>query len=169
MRTQILKIKNQNVEGIYLFGNGPSWAQALKQIKELEFEGKILTNTAMFIKNFRDLAGDSIEGVFFTYPYSDKSTESAGKFLNFYKSKYGKEPEIESYYAWDIIHLLATALEKNNWDIKNLEKAVLGIKEFNGAFGKTIITNEGDILTPIGIGIIENGKIKELKVFDPSI
>jgi len=41
MRTQILKIKNQNVEGIYLFGNGPSWAQALKQIKELEFEGKI--------------------------------------------------------------------------------------------------------------------------------
>jgi len=164
MRTQILKIKNQNVEGVYLFGNGPSWAQALKQIKELGFEGKILTNTAMFIKNFRDLAGDAIEGVFFTYPYADAPKKSVKKFVDLYKEKYGKEPAIEVYYAWDILHVLAEALEKNNWRTKNIEKVIVDIEEFDGAFGKTVINKEGDLLTSVGIAVIENSQIKELSV-----
>ena len=163
-KTQILKIKNKNVEGIYLFGNGSSWAQALKQIKELGFEGKILTNTAMFIKNFREIAGDAAEGVYFTYPYSDTSKESVERFVSLYKEKYGREPEIEAYYAWDILHILVRALEKNNWETENIEKAILDIKEFEGAFGKAIITENGDFLTPIGIGIIEDSQIKELSV-----
>lgn len=164
MKTQILKIKNQNVEGIYLFGNGPSWAQALKQIKELGFEGKILTNTAMFIKNFREIAGNSIEGVYFTYPYADKSKTSVKRFINLYKEKYDREPEIEAYYAWDILHVLVDSLKKNNWELKNIEKVILEMKEFNGAFGKTTITPEGDFLTSIGIGVIEEGEIKEVSV-----
>jgi len=164
MKTQILKIKNENTEGIYLFGNGPSWAQTLKQIKELGFEGKILTNTAMFIKNFREIAGDAAEGVYFTYPYSDTFKESVEEFVNLYKEKYGREPEMEAYYAWDILHILARALEENNWKTKSIEKAILDIKEFEGAFGKTIITENGDFLTPVGIGIIEDSRIKKLSV-----
>ncbi len=164
IRSQILKIKNQDVEGIYLFGNGPSWAQALKQIKELGFKGVVLTNTAMFIKNFKDLAGNATEGVYFTFPYADSSEKSVKEFVELYKKEYGEEPAIEAYYAYDIVHVLKTALEKNNWEVKNLKKTVVDIEEFNGAFGKTAINSDGDFLTSLGIGVIENNQIKTIEI-----
>lgn len=162
MKTQILKIKESGAEGIYLFGNGPSWAQALKQIKELGFEGKILTNTAIFIKNFRDAAGNATEDVYFTYPYANMSNENVQNFIAKYREKYGEDPAIEAYYAWDIIHVIAEVLKKNNWETEGLENIIIDMKEFEGAFGKTIITGDGEFLTPVGIAVIENGRIKEL-------
>lgn len=162
MRTQILKLQKQPIEGIYLFGNGPSWATALKQIKELGFNGKIFTNTAMFIKNFRDIAGNAIEGVYFTYPYADQNSPSTQKFVSLYKTKYGREPALQAYYAWDIVHVLAKVIEKNNG--AQLKQTIIEFKEFDGAFGTTTITEDGEFLTPLGIGVIENSQIKTLAV-----
>lgn len=149
-----------------MFGNGPSWAAALKQIKELGFGGKVLTNTALFIPNFREAAGNSIEGVYFTFPYADKTNEEAQKFIKKYKEKYGEEPAIEAYYGWDLVHVIAEALQKNNWRTENLKQTIVDLKEFEGAFGKTVISEDGDFLTPVGIGVIENMEIKELGVYD---
>jgi len=167
MKTQILKIKESGANSIYLSGNGPSWAQSLKQIKELNFKGNILTDTAMFIPTFRNIAGSSTEGVYFTYPYADTSSQSYQTFISKYNAKYGKEPAIESYYAWDLIHVINAALENNNWKTDNLKQVIVNMKEFNGAFGKTIINSDGDFLTPIGIGVIKNGQIDGIKVVNP--
>ena len=38
------------------------------------------------------------------------------------------------------------------------------MKEFEGAFGKTTINSDGDFLTSVGIGVIEDGQIKELSI-----
>ncbi len=165
-KTQILKIKEKEVEAIYLFGNGPSWATALKQIRELGFEGKVLTNAAMFIPNFREAAGEAAEGVYFTYPYTDLSSEEALKFKERYVAKFGEEPAMEAYYGWDLIHVIVEALEANDWKTENLKQAVVEMKEFEGAFGKTRITEEGDFLTSVGIGIVENSAMKEAGVYD---
>ncbi|MBU4026733.1 ABC transporter substrate-binding protein [Patescibacteria group bacterium] len=164
MKTQILKIKNKGVQSIYLFGNGPSWAQALKQIRELEFTGVILTNTSMFIENFRELAGSATESVYFTYPFADEGQQSFQIFADKYKKRYGTEPQLEAFYGYDLINVIKIALDKNNWEIKNLNKAILDIKEFFGVFGKTKIDKEGDFITSIGIGIIENGALKLIEI-----
>lgn len=164
MKTQITKIKASNTDVLFLFGNGPSWAKTLTQIKDLKFKGKILTNTAMFIKNFRDAAGAAVEGVYFTYPYADKENKSVSDFVNKYVKRYGTEPEIESYYAWDLINVLYTALKNNNWRVAGLNQSILAIEKFDGAFGATGINTSGDFATPVAVAVIEKGNIKTLEV-----
>lgn len=157
VKSHISKIMSTQAEAIYLFGNGPSWAISLKQIKELGFKGAIFTNTAMYIPNFRKIAGnESIEGVTFTYPYMDNSLDSVKKFIILYKSRYGYHPSIESAYAWDIIHIIAKSVKaKKNTTYDKL----LSVDNVDGAFGKISIPKDKDIKTNIGIGIIKNGQI----------
>lgn len=166
MKTQVLKLKNQNPEAIYLFGNGPSWAQALKQIKELGFDGAVLTNTAMFIKNFRDLAAEAAEGVYFTYPYADIANKNTQEFIDLYKKKYGIEPAIEAYYAWDLIHVVVKALQNNKWQTDNIAQMLGAVKTFRGAFGTTIVKDR-DFLTSIAVGKITNNQIELLFTWKP--
>jgi len=162
MKSQIIKVISAKPDGIYLFGNGPSWAVTLKQIKEIGYRGVILTNTAMYIPNFRQIAGkESIEGVYFTYPYMDTTEKSVQEFVNLYKEKFGEDPPIESAYAWDIIQIIAKA-QKERGD--NLFEKLLNVKILEGAFGILQIHEDRDIKTAVGIGIIKNGEIMPISV-----
>jgi len=162
MKSQISKIMSAQVDAIYLFGNGPSWAVCLKQIRELGYSGKILTNTAMYIPNFRKLAGDSaIEGVYFTYPYMDLKYKSVQRFVERYHKRYGFYPPIESAYAWDIIHWIAKAQSLKG---KSIYEKLLSVKELSSAFGEIQIPEDRDIKTKVGIGVVKDGNITTLSV-----
>lgn len=164
VKSQISKIIATQADAIYLFGNGPSWAISLKQIKEIGFGGVILTNAAMYIPNFRNIAGDeSIEGVSFTYPYIDTSLASAKYFFNLYNHKYGYYPSMESAYAWDIIHIIAKAIKLHG---NSTYQKLLSVNSIDGAFGAINIPNDRDIKTRIGIGIIKNKQIVHIKTTD---
>jgi branched-chain amino acid transport system substrate-binding protein len=158
MKTQISKIDSSGVDAIFLFGNGPSWAVCLRQIKELGFKGTIFTNTAMYIPNFRDMAGkESTEGVYFTYPYMD----TASSFVQRYRQKFGEDPPIESAYAWDLIHIIAKALQSEG---KTMYEKLLSVKDLDGAFGHVQIPEDKDIHTKVGIGVIKDGKVATIRI-----
>jgi branched-chain amino acid transport system substrate-binding protein len=164
MKSQIAKLVSLKSDAIFLFGNGPSWAISLRQIKELGYKGIILTNTAMYIPNFRQMAGaESVEGVYFTYPYMDTASPSVKRFINLYVKKYGVRPSIESAYAWDLILILANAaLSKGN----TMYEKLLSVKNIEGAFGSIEIPKDRDIRTKVGLGYVKNGEITTLKVED---
>ena len=163
MRTHITKLMNKNPEAIFLFGNGPSWALALKQLKEMGYKGKILTNTAMYIPNFRKLAGsETIEGVYFTYPFMDTARPVANEFVKLYQDRYGIFPPIEAGYAYDLIRFVTMALKSKEG--KSIYEKLLSIKQFEGAFGNIKIGDDRDMKTKIGIGVIKNGQILTLEV-----
>ncbi len=165
IQTALVKIISTGPQAIYIFGNGPLWAISLKKLKELGYTGVVLTNTAMYIPNFRDLAGkESIEGVYFTYPFIDTTYESAKYFHHLYREKYNNDPPIEAAYAWDIIHIIANASYKSggNWCEK-----LMAVRKFSGAFGELEILANRDIYTKIAIGIIKSGKVKTIAVYTP--
>ena len=163
IRNQIVKIMDKNPEAIFLFGNGPSWANAIKEIKELGYEGMILTNTAMFIPNFREIAGaNAIEGVIFTYPFMDIDSPTSKAFVADYEERYGAFPPIEAAYGYDLILFIGLALEEKEG--ATLYDKLAAVREIEGAFGKVNIEEDGDFKTKVGIGIIENGEINTLGV-----
>ena len=48
-----------------------------------------------------------------------------------------------------------------------MKQAIIGIGEFEGVFGRTVINRDGDFLTSIGIGRIEDGEVREIRVVPP--
>jgi branched-chain amino acid transport system substrate-binding protein len=143
------KVIGMKPECIFLFGNGPSWSNCLKSLHQQNYQGTILTNTAMYIPSFRKIAGEeSLNNVVFTFPVIDSTSASGKKFISQYQGKFNEYPSIESAYAYDIITLICQA-SKSEGDQSLFDK-LNSVKTFDGAFGTTQITNR-DCITKVGV------------------
>lgn len=158
LKSIVLKSMKNKPDGIYLYGNGPSWANILKKLKELNYTGTIFTNTAMYIPTFRKIAGNAIENIYFTYPKIGDNE----RYLKFHKSyfkAYGENPQLEAIYAYDLVTYLFESI--NNSQNKSIIEALRGNNYFNSLFDNLVIKNR-DFITPISIGVMKNNKIKEV-------
>ncbi|MFY0653886.1 MAG: ABC transporter substrate-binding protein [Cyclobacteriaceae bacterium] len=160
----IQPILNNSPDGIYLFGNGPSWTQALKTIKEFGYDGVILTNTAMYITPFRNIAGEAANGVYFTFPYISKNSSSGSKFISDYINTHNEFPSIEAAYSYDLATIIAASYFKSREEGIQFKAAFLNEMYFEGAFGSINIPNDKDIITPLAIGFIESDSIVIKKI-----
>lgn len=143
------KVIKMKPECVFLFGNGPSWANCLKSLHQQNYQGTILTNTAMYIPAFRKIAGEeSLNNVVFTFPVIDSSSTSGKKFISLYQSKFNEYPSIESAYAYDIISLICQAAKAEGE--QSLFDKLNSVKTFDGAFGTTEIKNR-DCITKVGV------------------
>ncbi len=162
VKTQVTKIINAKPECIFLFGNGPSWALAIRTVRELNYQGEILTNAALYIPNFREIAGESVEGVYFTYPYIDTTEVSSKKFVDAYIEKYGEFPPIEAAYGYDLFKILSSVALVESKNLSFVDK-LSKVKELEGAFGKLTIPINGDIVTKVALAQYNNG-IKNITI-----
>lgn len=148
-KTLVDKVIGMKPECIFLFGNGPSWANCLKNLHQQNYQGNVLTNTAMYIPSFRKIAGDeSLNNVVFTFPVIDTASASGKKFVSLYQNKFKEFPSIESAYAYDIITLICNATKAEGE--QSLFDKLNTIKSFDGAFGATEIINR-DCITKVGV------------------
>lgn len=148
-KTLVDKIIGMKPECIFLFGNGPSWANCLKSLHQQNYQGTILTNTAMYIPAFRKIAGEeSLNNVVFTFPVIDSTSVSGKKFISLYQGKFNEYPSIESAYAYDIITLICQVAKTEGE--QSLFEKLNSVKTFEGAFGTTQISNR-DCITKVGV------------------
>ena len=164
VKTQVTKIINAKPECIFLFGNGPSWALALRTVRELNYQGAILTNTALYIPNFRKIAGEAVEGVYFTYPYIDTTEVSSKIFVDAYMKKYGEFPPIEAAYGYDLLKIIISSISLNETNSSNIKDKLLDVKEFDGAYGMLTVPTNKDILTKVALAKYGNDTLINLKI-----
>ncbi len=157
-------ILNKKPDGIYLFGNGPSWAKALKTLNELGYKGSILTNTAMYIPPFRKIVGNAANGVYFTFPYIAETSESGNKFTSNYEIKFYEYPSIEAAYSYDLANIIESSYNRSNQANIDFKNAFLETKSIEGSFGKINIPPNRDIITPMAVGVIESDSIVIKKI-----
>jgi branched-chain amino acid transport system substrate-binding protein len=159
-KTLVDKVISRNPDCIFLFGNGPSWANCLKSLHQQNYKGVILTNTAMYISAFREIAGKpALNNVIFTFPAIDSSSVSGKRFISLYEKRFNEYPSIESAYAYDLISIICEASILRD-DGKALASRIESIGGFNGAFGMTKIIQR-DFITKISLAkwIGDNYKI----------
>lgn len=157
-------ILRKNPDAIYVFGNGPSWANAIKTIRELGYKGVILTNTAMYIVPFRNIVGKAANGIYFTYPYIDENSKTGAKFVKNYNEVFGEFPSIEAAYAFDLANIIHLASQKAKNDNSIFNNTLFEIQSFSGAYGEITIPKNRDIYTSIAVGLIQGDTISVKKI-----
>lgn len=112
---------------------------------------------------FRNIAGDAAEGVFYTAP--SKSTSPAFKdFAQRYKAKYGEEPDVFGAYSYDAAMSIIKAIEKiGATDSSKIREALLGVS-FTGVSGEIAFRSNGDLLSEaFAKKTIKNGQTFDVK------
>jgi len=158
-RTQLIKIKNSNPEAIFLVSYREA-STVLIQAKELGLTSKFLGTGLLEDPKIIEIANKAAEGVFLTQlQYSaDLTTSSTSSFVKAFKKKYNSEPSIIAAYGYDSLKILTSAIKKSNLTSEGIRDELYKIKGYEGVTGIISFDQNGDVVQPMGVKMIRNGK-----------
>ncbi len=165
-RTQILKLKDAGIEGLYIVHNGAGVGNVTKQAWELGLRVQFFGQYATESSDLVSVGGESLEGLMYTFPLNESElTQNQVNFRQRFSAKTGGLPQVASYNAYDIYTMLIQASAKCEKKDKVCVKEVLkNVQSFDGIGGKFSIVNER-IERPLYFKTIRNGKFEVLNLF----
>ncbi|HXQ34852.1 MAG TPA: ABC transporter substrate-binding protein, partial [Anaerolineales bacterium] len=160
VRSQIVKLKYSTPQAIFVGGFGEGYGACIKQIREMKFEGLLLTTNSLSIPYFQDQTWPASEGAYFTSTVYDEyyNTPEAIKFTNEYKRRFGRSPSYIAAFAYDSLKLTALAIEKGGYTSEGVRNALFAIHDYEGLAGTMGFDNQGEVSFRLVIKRIENGR-----------
>lgn len=141
LRTQLLKIKEQKPELIYMISYPKDGIIVLKQINELGIDALLFGSNGLKAKELIENTGNDSEGMMFVFPKTIESQESTS-FDKRFEEKYHEQPGLGAEQAYDSIYLIKKAYDD---DIQKLKNNLYKIQNYEGASGRITFDENGDL------------------------
>jgi branched-chain amino acid transport system substrate-binding protein len=161
-KAQLTKIKGAGPELLFLSGYYPEGSKIAQQAKELGMDVQMLGSDGYASDELPKLGGAAVEGMlvstFFDYTKDDPAVQ---KFVDAYKAKYdGANPDWFVANSYDVCMLLAAAAEKAGSNERTaINDALSQIGTYQGISGPITFDENGDVLKPLSIVIVQNGSL----------
>lgn len=160
--SQLLKVISTKPNAIFIVGY-KELGSLTRRIKELNYGGQILSTALYEDNDILKNAGNASEGVIFTSITFDKDMNKQTRdFYKKYLNKYNEEPDGFSAVAYDAIHILYKCLKNNPYDVNRIKENIYSIKNYQSLLGTIVFDESGDIILPIKIKTVKNGKFINL-------
>ncbi len=138
----------------------------IRQARQLGFKGLLVKTGGPGVEEMVRVAGASASEGFIFYSPVSLDDPAYKKFLDTYEAKYGtREADPLTPLFYDGTKLLLSAMKKaGSLDVDAVRKSLEGIKEFQGLFGKNVLTGKDvygiahQVDAPFYIGQVVNGK-----------
>ncbi len=163
-RTIIAKLKGmENLESVVSPTYPKEGGVFVRQSKELELSVPMFGGDNWGSPEFRNIAGDAAEGVFYTAP-SESTSPTFNAFAEQYKAKYGEEPDVFGAYAYDAATAIFRAVEASGTtDPEKVREALLKVS-FLGVSGEIAFRANGDLESEaFAKKTINNGQAIDIK------
>ncbi len=164
-RNHIAKILNYNVDAIYIIGYHNDLITFTKQIREMDYSMPILSSSNFETEDLFNALGNLINDVIYCTCEIPQNTSSYIAFEKSYLAKFNKQPDVFAKNSYDIMMLLWRSLsDKNNsmLDIVDNIKAV----PYIGVTGEMRFLENGDVVRPVAIKQIKDGRIQIIDIID---
>jgi len=160
LKAQAAKLIAARPEAIYVVGYGQPLGTALRQLREQGFEGRLLSGLEVAFEDVLTSARGAANDVIYLDvgfdPYSDDPKVAA--FVKTYETRFNKTPSMVAALAYDGLTLLAEAVAAVGSDPDRLRDHLMGVSGHPGLCGEIHITEDRDIITPLVMKILEDGK-----------
>lgn len=168
-RTLAVRIKNSSADCIYIIGNPQENGYLVKQLYEIGNKKPIVGNLSFENQEFINIAKGAFNNIKFSAPYFDLNSNDTTvvSFINRYKMKYKREPDVAAALGYDAFNIILEALQNDKYKTESLKKALYKIKNYNGVTGKTSFDKNGDAKKSIFIKTINyDGAISIQEKYD---
>jgi branched-chain amino acid transport system substrate-binding protein len=161
VRAQLARIKGNKVDAMFFAGFAAETATMLKQARQIGLNLQILAHQTAEAPEVRQIAGKAAEGVILASPSLDTLTagESVKMFYRAFRQKYGEDPQNYAPNTYDAFMLVVRSIREHGYEADSIIKGLLETKDYSGASGKITFTQTGDIVQPMRIMTIANGKV----------
>jgi branched-chain amino acid transport system substrate-binding protein len=135
--SQLQSIKGSGAEVVFLPGYYSDAGTIIRKAKEAGIKAKFLGGDGWDSEELPKIAGDSINGNFFSNHYAPEEDRPEVKnFVESYKKEYGKTPDGLAALGYDAALVLFDAMERApSLDGKALRDAIAATKNFTGVTG----------------------------------
>jgi branched-chain amino acid transport system substrate-binding protein len=140
-----------------------------KQAKEKELGAKLVGPDGWDSPELVKVAGDAIEGGYFSNHYSPEDTRpEVVNWVKKYREKFGQTPDALGTLVYDATNMLLEAIRgAGSDDPGRIRDALASLKGFEGVTGKFTMDENGDPIKSAVIIQIRDGKQKFLQVVNP--
>jgi branched-chain amino acid transport system substrate-binding protein len=166
-RPYLTTIKEGDPDLIFAAGYYNEAASIVRQAKELGIKSQILGEEGFDSPKFLEIAGDAAEGVIIaTNLDRDDPRPVVQNFLKNYRAAYGHDADMVGASSYDAFMILVYAIKKAGTDPKAIRKALLETKDYNGLTGKISRFVQGEVVKPVQIQVVKDGKFRRKAIID---
>lgn len=168
--SQLTQIRASNPQVVFIPVYYASIGNIAQQARKLGITVPFVGADGWESSQLAALAGDSLEGCFYSNHYSqDSDSPKVKEFLAKYKAKF-KGDEVDSMAAlgYDAANVLFEAMRKaSSLEGKALAGAIAQTRDFDGVTGKITLNENRDAVKPAVILEIKNGKPTYVTTIEP--
>lgn len=166
-RPFLTRIKEGNPDMIFAAGYYNEAASIVRQSKELGIRSQIMGEEGFDSPKFLEIAGPAAEGVIIaTNLDRDDPRPLVQNFLKNYRQAYGEDADMVGASSYDAFMILVKAIEKAGTNPKAIQKSLLETRDYNGLTGKISRFVQGEVVKPVQIQVVKEGKFRRLGVVD---
>jgi branched-chain amino acid transport system substrate-binding protein len=156
-RTQLLKIRDANADGVYVLSYPEELPVIFRQAKEINLNKTFLGTETFESQQLIENVGDIANGAIYTFPRTpDSSVQVVGNFRRKYLAKFGKPWGTPGDAAYDAIYMLVNGIGQEKNDPEKVKQYLYEIKDYNGASGTVTIDKNGDAIKSFDVKIIQD-------------
>lgn len=162
---QLTTIINANPDLLYVPNYYTEIALICRQARDLGYEGIILSADGADAPELFSVGGDAVEGLYHTAIWdATRGLNDIGqKYIDRYKEKFGKDPNMFGALGADAYLILINAIERaGSTDPGKIREAIEDTENLDVVTGKVTIEN-GDALKPVVVRKVEGGKFVFVK------
>ncbi len=162
-RTELIKIKKDNPDAIFIGGLTSHILVVLRQMKELGIDVQPLTfrtgDDQTLIKN----GGELVEGLIFSSNFADESDNpEVVDFVRRFEEKYKEKPNSYAAEGYEGVRFVGMAFDECGKDYACIKNYLSTIKDANSLFGKISFNVDGDVSYNFFLKAIVDGKFSKL-------
>lgn len=142
------RVISLNPDCVYVADYATTVISIIQLLREMSFEGKILTVSAFATPQAIAAAGSAAEGVFVTHPQYTPDEQEDPKvkaFVESYSQKYGETPGLYAAHGYDSMLVLFEALQKGGDRGSGFWKGMRSVKDLPGVTGPLQFDEKGDV------------------------
>lgn len=135
-------------KAVYLAAYGADIGSMIQELRKAKFQGYILTTSAFASSQFIVPVGEAAAGVILTQSVFELDSDHAHlkSFVEAYRAKYNKDPDIFSAHGYDAMKVAAAAINGRAQLPSEVSKGLRDIKDFPGVTGSISFNEKGDVL-----------------------
>lgn len=133
---------------------------AVKQARQLGWDGPILSSNNVTNPAFFAAAGDAADGVIFSIPADPSNYKPFKQFVAAFQKKYGQPPDAIAASAYDDVQLIAKAIAAVGNNGPKIRAWLLKLKNYQGVSGVITFKNDGNLVRkPLDIKVFTFGRL----------
>ena len=162
-RTNLIKIKDKNVDGLLIICNGKECGLIPKQARELGIDVRFVATDNFYSPDSVQIGGSTVEGTVLTAPALDKASSAVQYLMQKSIMAYGDEPSKPhlTANAYDALMIIADAIQSGGYSSSAVKEYIYRVKDYTGVGGVLTFDENGDVEKPLEIFVVKNGKFEK--------